>query len=410
MKPKLIIGFLVFLNLFVFGLSCKKQAKQVNLYWGMLGQYPSEDSLNPYKLTKDDKKINVAQVTFAIRRDYKTAEQISKETGIPATDIEKKMKELANCEMVREKDGKYIVNFPFWDEALKSEINNLALELAEKIVAVLKSELPNFKALFEKSTLPSQGYTWDDVSLTLIGGLLVDTGLNDRGLRERDIFDPQRDTPLRPGGYRYWYDAVENGWGGNYWAWGHNMICNKERDNWFGMFFAFIKDRRVNWNGVWDIFNDKRISSILHILIKNGSTKIGELQKEVKITPDSLKLVLQKMRKMQVIKTNYSFIYPNFPVFQESDIQLLFTKVDSVCDRVINDIYIPFLPKIETRWKKVKPKNWEMDKIDKYFIREVFNRTYNITLERLIRDGILPPPPIKPPFNWWGLNGYFKVI
>jgi len=61
-------------------------------------------------------------------------------------------------------------------------------------------------------------------------------------------------------------------------------------------------------------------------------------------------------------------------------------------------------------WKKVKPKNWKMDKVDKFFIRDVFNRPHNLTLDRLIQDGLLPLPPVKPPFNWRGINDHFEVI
>jgi DNA-binding HxlR family transcriptional regulator len=386
----------------------KSETKKVKVFWGLLGSYPQEKKWNPYELTREDKKIDVASILYSIRRDYKTSDQISRETNISNKDIEHKLKELENCKLVREKENKFIVNFPFWDITLRDKITALGFELTDQIVEVLKIELPNLKTIFEKSMLPAQGYDWNDISLTVIGGLLVDTGLNDRGLRKWKIFDPKKDTPIRPGNYRYWYRAVENGWG-DFWKFGHNMIKNDNFDIWFGLFYGQIPGKRMNWSKIWDVF-DKSTRKIIFPLIEKGEIKRNELQREIKMTADSLNAILLKMEQAKIIRIDDSVVYPNFPVFQEKDIQNFLSKIDSLCNQIIDEIYIPFLPKIQQSWKEIAPSNWEMQKIEKFFIREVYSRPYNFTLDRLIREGMLPPSPIEPPFNYWGIKGHFKVL
>lgn len=382
--------------------------KNIKVFWGLLGSYPKEKQYNPYELTREDKEIDAASILYSIRRDYKTIEQISKQTNIDIRDIEKKLNELKKCELVTKKKNKFIVNFPFWDIPLRDKINSLGFELTDQIVQIIKSEIPNLKVIFKETSLSTQGYTWDDVSLIIIGGLLLDTGLNDRGLRKWKVFDQKRDTPIRPGDYLYWYKAVENGWG-NYWKFGHNMIHNNNFDVWTGMFYGSIKGRKTNWAKTWNLFDDNT-SKILFPIIKKAKIHINELQSKSNISVDSLNAILYKMEETKIIKIDDSIVYPNFPVFNEKDIKLILTKVDSICNNIINDIYVPFLPKIQRTWKEIEPSNWEIQSIDKFFTRQVYSRPYNLTLDRLIREGVLPPSPIDPPFNYWGINGHYKAL
>ena len=407
MKHLIKISIVIFIQITLF-LGCvdKSEKKNVKVFWGLMGQYPEEKQYNPYELTREDKEIDAASILYSIRRDYKTIEQISKQTEIDIRNVEKKLAELKNCELVTEKDKKFIVNFPFWDIPLRDTINSLGLELSNQIAGVIKSEIPNLKLLFEKTSFPEQGYNWDDVSLIIIGGLLFDTGLNDRGLRKMKIFSIE-DMPVRPGNYYYWYRAVENGWG-NYWKFGHDMN-NDDFNVWFGMFYGNIKGREIKWGETWDVFN-KNTRKFLFPIIKKGKIQVNELYAELEMQRDSFDIVLHKMEEVKMVKIKDSVIIPNFPVFQEKDIQILLTKVDSICNMIITDIYIPFLPKIQKTWKDNKPPNWDIKSVDKLFIREVYDRPYNLTLDILIRENILPPSPVEPPFDYWGLNGYFEVL
>lgn len=403
----LLISFMLIASF--LGGAVKSQPKKVDVFWGLLGSYPREKQWNPYKLTRDDKTIDAASILFSIRRDYKTVEQISRETDISVEGIEHKLVQLKNCELVKENENKFIVNFPFWDIPLKDEINGLGLELADKVVDVLKAKLPDLKASFEKSTLPGQGYTWDDVALTIIGGFLLDTGLNDRGLRKWKVFDQKRDTPARPGNYRYWYKAVFDGWG-KYWKFGHDQQTNSNSDIWFGLFYGQIpRERKMNWSKTWDV-HDEKTRQIIFPLIQKGKIKKTKLQSKTEMSADSFNAVLQRMEQAEIIRIDGSLVHPNFPIFQEKDIQELFSSIDSICNQIIDEIYVPFLPKIQQTWQEVKPRNWEIQNIERFFVREVYDRPYNLTLDRLIREGVLPPSPVEPPFNYWGINGHFKLL
>ena len=400
---------IVFIQIF-FLLGCvdKSEKDNVKVFWGLLGEYPKESRFNPYELTREDKQTDVASILYLIRRDYKSAKEIAKLTEIDINIVESKLYELKKCELVKEKDSKFLVNFAFWDESLKDRINSLGLELAHQIVQFIKSEIPNLKETFKESSLTEQGYTWGDVSLIIIGGLLLDTGLNDRGLRKWGIFDKKRDTPIRPGNYYYWYKAVENGWG-NYWKFGHDQTHSINSNIWFGMFYGQKKENKINWIKAWDVFNENT-QKIIFPLIKNGKISFRKLQSETSISQDSLLAILKEMEKTKVVTSDDGYIFPNFPIFNEKDISLILSKVDSICSKIISDIYIPFLPRIHETWIEIKPTNWEIQNIEKFFIREVYDRPYNLTLDILIEEGIVPPPPVDPPFDYWGINGYFNVL
>ncbi len=400
---------IIILLIVQIGRAFQSYPKKIRIFWGLLGSYPQEKQWNPYKLTRDDKNLDVGSILYTIRKEYKNIEDISLATNIAAEKIEHKLEELKQCELVKKKGTKFIVNFPFWDAALRDTINALGAQLANQIVELLKTEIPKLKAILDESSLPSQGYKWNDVALTIIGGFLLDTGLNDRGLRKWKVFDQKRDTPIRPGNYRYWYKAVEGGWG-KYWKFGHDQQTNHSVDVWFGLFYGQIPAvRRMNWSKAWDV-HDKQTKQVIFPLIKNGKINKNELQKQLTLSTDSLNKILQKMEIAKVVRMEESFIYPNFPIFDEDDIQGLLSKIDMICDQVIEEIYIPFLPRIEETWQKIAPANWEIQNIDKFFIREVYDRPYNLTLDILIREGIIPPAPVEPPFNYWGINGHFKLL
>jgi hypothetical protein len=143
--------------------------------------------------------MNVGALLYSIRREFKTIDDIVNETGIPAEALTTKLDQLITCCLVIQEDGRFLVNFPFWDAPLRDRIVALGFEITDRIAEIVKSEIPRLKELVASSALIEQGYTWDDVALIIVGGLLLDTGPNDRGLRRWEVFSQLRDTPPRPG-------------------------------------------------------------------------------------------------------------------------------------------------------------------------------------------------------------------
>jgi predicted transcriptional regulator len=380
---------------------------QIKVFWGLLGSYPAEDSLNPYKLTRDDSSVDVASILYSIRRDFKTIDEISSETGIPRDKITRKLEQLARCELVRRENEAFIVNFPFFDKPMRDRMNELAFEITEPIAEVVRSVIPELKKSVAVSSLAQQGYSWEDVALIIVGGLLLDTGLNDRGLRNWEIFNPLRDTPKRPGGYRYWYRAVEGGWG-PYWKFGQNLKPMDEKNIWFCHFYGQVKGRRMNWERRWDTF-DPRSPSIMALLIRHGRLAVNEVELPDPYS-DSLDSTLRQLTEAGVIKVIGDTVYPGFPIFQGEDIKTTLKYVDQVCTRIIDSIYVPFVPRLEQEWENMVPENWEIPQVEKLFVRQVFSRPYNLVLHVLIEEGILPPAPIEPPFMYYGIRGNFNVL
>lgn len=380
--------------------------EKMNVYWGLLGAYPAEKHLNPYAVTRDDETVDSGALLYSIRREAKRPERIAAESGIPLEDVDRKLAELRVCALVAEKHGKYIVQFPFWDAPLRDEINRFGQQLADSIVDILDEELPALKTAVGNSSLPEQGYDWEDVSLTIVGGLLLDTGLNDRGLRKRRLFVKARDTPTRPGGYRYWYRAVEGGWG-SFSKFGHNLT-NLE-GGWFGLFYGRVPGRKMDWSQVWDVHEAKE-RAVLRVLVRAGRIGQEELARAAGLQRSELRTLLDEMLEKQVVKIHGTSVEPGFPVLGQRDVRILLDRVDAICDRVIREVYDPQVPLILRRWEELAPENWEIEKVGKMFLRDVCDRPYNLVLDRLIRRGTLPPPPEKPPFMYWAINGHFEVL
>lgn len=416
---RLVVFLLACAGLFALTTNCdnrqsdKEQSKseqrveKISLYWELIGQPPEEKHLNPYELTRDDQALDVASIVYAIRRDFKTTEQIAGETGFAPENIEHKMKQLKACDLVRQTPDGYLVNFPFWDIPLREQLNELGFELAYRVVHIVRHELIGLKLIFEKSTLVEQGFSWDEVVVAIVGGLLLDAGVNDRGLRQSEVFVPTRDTPLRPGGYRYWYRAIEGGWG-DYWEAEHQMIVNEDQDLGLGIFSGGKGGRQADRSLCWDVF-DTNIQPIIFPLIKNGKLTIDELQEKSGIAADSLPMILQRMAETKIIRLKDDSVYPGFPVFNEPDTLGILLIIDRACRRIINNVYLPSLPAIEERWEEIAPENWEIENVDKFFVREVYDRVYNLALDILIEESPLPVPAQEPPFDYWGFNVYLEV-
>jgi hypothetical protein len=406
------MGILISTMVFLVMVSCVlaeegEKPDQVKVFWGLLGSYPAEDSLNPYKLTRDDKSIDAASLLYSIRRDFKTIDEISSETGIPHGKISRKLQQLGECDLVLEQNGAFLVNFPFFDEPLRDRMNELAFEITKPIADKVRSIIPGLKESVAVSTLAEQGYSWEDVALIIVGGLLLDTGLNDRGLRRWDIFKQLRDTPVRPGGYRYWYKAVEGGWG-PYWKFGQNLKPMDNKNYWFCHFFGQVAGRRIDWRKTWDA-HDQRNESMLLPLIKNGRLAVDHI---VLSSPysDSLESTLRQLTEAHVIKIVGDTVYPDFPIFQSEDIKSTLEYVDKVCTEIIDSIYVPFVPRLRQEWQKIAPENWRMSHVENFFIRQLFSRPYNLVLHILIEEGTLPPSPTEPPFDYYGICGDFEVL
>jgi hypothetical protein len=384
-----------------------EKSNQVDVFWGLLGSYPAEDSLNPYKLTRDDKSIDAASLLYSIRRDFKTIEEISKETGIPHKRVAGKLQQLGECELVIEQNGAYLVNFPFFDAPLRDRMNELAFEITEPIADMVRSAIPGLKKSVAVSTLVEQGYSWEDVALIIVGGLLLDTGLNDRGLRRWDIFKQLRDTPVRPGGYRYWYKAVEGGWE-PYWKFGQNLKPMDNKNFWFCHFYGQAAGRRINWKKTWDA-HDPRNEPILLPLIKSGRLAVDRI---VLAAPfgDSLEPTLRQLTEAHVIRIVGDTVYPDFPIFQSDDIKSTLEYVDEVCTEIIDSIYVPFVPRLRQEWQAIAPENWRMPHVENFFVRQLLSRPYNLVLHILIEEGTLPPSPTEPPFDYYGICGDFEVL
>ena len=381
--------------------------EKTRVFWGLLGSNPAEDSINPYRLTRDDNSVDVASLLYSIRRDYKKIEEIGDETGIPANDITRKLRQLLACELVVERNGTFLVNFPFFDAPLRDRMNELAFEITEEIADRVRAAIPQLKRSVAVSTLVGQGYTWDEVALVIVGGLLLDTGLNDRGLRKNDIFKQLRDTPVRPGGYRYWYKAVEGGWG-PYWKFGQNLRSMDNKGYWFCHLYGQIPGQRINWRKVWRT-DDPRNEAILLPLIRDGRLAVDRIVLPAPYS-DSVSATLGKMTEACVIRIEHDTVYPAFPIFHESDIQSTIGYVDAVCKEIIDSVYLPFVPKLRAEWEKIAPANWDMPHVEDLFVRQVFSRPYNLVLHLLIEEGALPPSPMEPPFDYYGICGDFEVL
>lgn len=382
------------------------QATQRDVFWALLGEYPEEARFNPYKVTRDDKSVDSAAILYAVRRAPGSVAEIAAQSGLTREVVVRKLGELETCGLVRREQDRYAINFPFWDAPLRDEIVRLGQQLADSAVRILDEELPGLKAAFAQSSLPGQGYAWKDLSLTIVGGLLLDTGLNDRGIRKRRLFVSSRDTPVRPGGYTYWYRAVEGGWGPFY-KFGHNLT-NLD-GGWFGLFYGQLPGEKMAWSQVWDV-HDKKGKQVLRVLIREGRVGQEELAGKAGLPRSELRTILEAMRQKGVVKILDSWVEPGFPVLDQSDLEILLDRVDAICERIIREVYDPALPVILERWKELAPRAWEIDKVDKIFLRDVYDRPYNLVLDRLIRRGTLPPPPAKPPFAYWAINGEFEVL
>ncbi|MDD1421465.1 hypothetical protein MEO40_20540 [Dolichospermum sp. ST_sed1] len=371
-------------------------------HWGQLGQYPNQHECNPYQLTRDDTTMKVDDIINSIHREFKSIKQIASESKINEKLVKKKMTIMVKCDFVKQVDDKFIVNFPVYDKETVAEMNKIGEELSIKALKIYNQKIEKVKQNFEKTTLRKNGYVWEDIAVALVGGLLFDVGIHDRALKKFKIFDlsDNKDMPVNPGGYYYWFIATENGFGSQYWKFGHENYDNTQSK--FGLFRGTKKGMKRNWDPIWDLLDDPNVQNILFKLVENNEIPLNEIQK-LSHKMDNL-TILKKLAEYQFIKLNTKSITINFPVFNPADVKIIIDEINLISEQIVLEIYKDEVDKILQLWQKIKPKHWMFQKSEKMFLRQTLDRVYNISLTKLIAENKLPKFTEKNPYVIWGIN------
>jgi len=151
----------------------------------------------------------VQRILYSVEEKALPAQEIAVKTEMPEEQVLEKLNELSDLGLVRRDGRGWISCIPLYTEDELRVAEQVGKKYAEEQARILQSEIPGLKNVFHK-TLLSQYFSWDDVSLIVVGALLADFCVFDRipFLPEHDTQELQPSL-VSPSGKKWGYNGFQ---------------------------------------------------------------------------------------------------------------------------------------------------------------------------------------------------------
>lgn len=371
--------------------------RQIKFY--LSGDIPKDSCFNPYILTQHPIS---QQILLVIRKEPKRISTIVQETNVSESLVVERLSALIKADLVRRSGKEFIINFVLLDNFDKRKLFELLKLVSQKMRNIIVEELPGLESMVEKSTpCCKQGFKWEDVKNTIVGGLVMDIGLVDHGFERHNIV-VNSEAPLRSANTRYWFVGLESGIG-TQWEFAHNIIS--DLNGGWGCFFCRNKSYAPSVR-----FLDKDEWTMVHTLMNKPGLTLDELLKETELGRDVVKQKLKRLcaPAIRCLSRRENRYYVNFPVFHFGGAdKALLRKIDEVDDKIINEVCILRLDDIREKFEELKLQRLE----SQYggFLKMFFVWCRDRLINTLISEEMLSIPPNKPLWNYWGWIGKLEI-
>lgn len=345
----------------------------------------------------------VQHILLTIEESALTAEEIAKRVDKPPEDVLKTLMELGEYALARRDGTKWLSGIPLYTEDEIRAGEELGKAYANKEFIVLRRELPKLKSLFGQTRL-SKHFTWNEVSLILVGGLLMDLCVVDRipFMPDHEIVGLQ--PPLVAGsGNRWGYEGFQKmtiRFPTRKWKFYHNLAS---KDSGGMARFGHYGEQRPSQPSRpegWMRFEQGKILFAL----AEGPRSFAALKEQSRLRPEILTEGLKALQGAAppAIVFQGEAYRSRIPVLCQADLELLLPTFDAVAIMILEEVTRPHWME-RVALGKAAGSRWPLP--DGLYVRDK-------ALQMLIEEGEIGPDP-TPPVQWnfgvWGWKGFLPM-
>lgn len=334
-------------------------------------------------------------ICLSTNKQSKTIEQIAEDIDANARYVENILPALVREDIVsKDSQNRYRTNFIALDAEdwarLMNQVNSKAVKAADYIA----DYLPEFEKAWNQTSLPGQGYKWDDEMWLALGVFMCGFGVG------RNTSFEGRAYPLRESGNRYWLGGFEaSADQPGTWATAVQGGMHNETDQLNCVRLCSIPSLAR------DNYLENRHDNIRVLTaVARGAFDAGAVASAIRYDIKTTEELLVKLVEMGFLVRKSGKLALNFPLFAEQDSEILFAIIDSAAASFCRDILEPASVSVEDQL--VEDYGYLPDQIP--YWRRVFMVTLaGESLHELMKRGLLPELPDPAPGNfaavgWFG--------
>jgi DNA-binding HxlR family transcriptional regulator len=352
-----------------------------------------------YELTRE--KV-VQNILFSIKENAVSAGEIAKMVGKQESIVTEKLDQLKQFGLVKQVNQKWISNIPLYTKAEMEEAEKIGMKYVKKQAAILRREIPDLKQLYNNTAL-SKNFSWDEVSLIVVGAFLSDFCVVDRIPFRPENFTMELQPALKTGDLRWGYDGFEKlpkRFSSRKWKFYQNVVSKSSG----GMSrFGYFKENRTTPPSRPEHLFLIREGKILSALA-DGPLSLAELEKQTEFDRTDLTKTLNEMSGYNppaVVLSDGKY-RSAIPVLNESD----FVRLLAECDRIAEEIFTNVvLPNTEERKIRAKELGYRWPLPADTYVRD---KTIQILIEEGLLSGV-QSAPVDWNFCLWGWKGFLRM-
>jgi DNA-binding HxlR family transcriptional regulator len=345
----------------------------------------------------------VQQILYSIEEEPLSLRAIADRIHASQEQIEEKLDALAKHGLIQRLQQGWISNIPLYTQDEMRASEEISAKYAEEEARIILDELPKLKTTFEKTAL-SAHFSWDEVSLIIVGALLADFCVVDRIPFLPDYYAEELQPSLiSDSGKRWAYDGFEKlprRFPSRKWKFYQNVLSKYSG----GLArFGFVSEKRAPQPSRpegWMRFEKGKIL----LALAEGPQTFESLKRQTGLIGEILTRGLEELRQLDppaVVLSNDTY-RSEIPVLCEADLDLLLGECDRIASIIFDKIVRPHFAERAAKGK-ASGSRWPLP-ADTY----VRDRALQI----LIENGHIGPSP-KPEVNWecgfWGWRGFLRM-
>jgi hypothetical protein len=362
--------------------------------------WASPPSRKVYDLSRESV---VQRILFTIKEKALSVQEIAVKIEIPQEQVLMKLNELSEFGLVHQDGRIWISCIPMYTEDEIRVAEKIGMKYAEKQAKIMQAEIPGLKGAFQK-TLVSKYFSWNDVSLIIVGALMADFCVVDRIPFMPEYFTEELQPSLvSSSGKRWGYDGFQKlpkRFPSRKWKFYQNQFSKYSG----GLTrFGFIGENRASQPSRpegWIRFEQGRILFAL----TEGPQTFESLKDRTRLKLEILKKgldALQQTSPPAIVLQNGRY-QSKIPILCEVDRDLLVRESDRIAQIIFKEVVLPHFAERVANGKD-SGSRWPLP-ADTY-VRDK-------ALQMLIESGQIGPAPTSS-VDWnfciWGWKGFLRM-
>jgi RNA polymerase sigma-70 factor (ECF subfamily) len=266
-------------------------------------------------------------ICLAINKHALTAGQIGEAVAAHPRYVKEMLKSLVQEDLVSELSGhRYQASFVALDAADWLSLTRDIPRRAARVADFLLPRLPALEEAWNRTSLPAQGFGWQDGSWPTVGVLICNPGVSRHS-------PPQPEPPERESGGRYWFA-------------GHEEVQETER-LWMAGFVSEGGGGGCLAYGHWWSPGDTPYVSpaeertpVLDAIAKGAGGPV-QIAEKTGFPPERTRAAIAHCIELGLVKQQSGKLMLSFPVISEQDSDVLYPVVDKVAAQLVEEVLLP---------------------------------------------------------------------